>query len=1000
MATFEYAPAPESRAVVDIASSYGLFIGGEFVEARAARRSRRSTRPPRRSSPRSPRPARPTSTAPCAAARTAYTGVWSRMSGADRGKYLFRIARILQERAREFAVLESLDNGKPIKESRDVDVPARRGALLLPRRLGRQARLRLASAPTRARSASSARSSRGTSRCSCWRGRSRRPWPPATPSSSSRPRPPRSPRCSSPRSCQQADLPPGRRQHRHRRRRHRPGHRRPPRHRQARLHRLDRVGKMIARSIAGTRKKATLELGGKAANIVFDDAPIDQAVEGIVNGIFFNQGHVCCAGLAAARAGEHRRASVDDAPQAPPRRRCASATRSTRTPTSGAINSRKQLERIVELTAVGEAEGAERWDNGCELPSKGFWFRPTVFTGVSQTHRIAQEEIFGPVALGADLPHARTRRSPRPTTPPTACPPASGPRRAARILWMADQLRAGVVWANTFNKFDPTSAVRWLQGVRLRPRGRPPRPRGLRDDRGSSPVSTRVDVRKTYKLYIGGQFPRSESGRSYEVYAAPPASRRGATTRPPQFLANAAQGSRKDARDAVVAARKAQPRLGRRDGIQPRPGALPRRRGDGVAPAPARRRTSATARASPRAQADTARLGGRRPLGLVRRLVRQVHAGARRAQPRRRARTSTSRRPSRPVSWPSSRRRRRACSGSCRCSRRSSSRATPPSSSRARSGRCRPSPSPSASPPPTSRAAWSTSSPAAPPRSRRGSPRTATSTPSTSPARPAPRASCWGDLELAAADNLKRVLRPGGRGRRGGRARLDGHPRPVPAHGVPRDQDRLAPQGPVTDPARAGRRPRRAERRRQVAPRRPAPRRPRLAVVRLDDFYRDEDDPAMPRSEELGIVDWDHPDSWNRGAAARRPRDPRRAPAGRDAGLRHRRRAVPSGPEVVSAGPADLVLAEGIFAAEVIGDLRERGLLAAAYCVHHHRAGDVRPAAAARPVRAAQAAVDPRAPRAGAHARRAPRRRPPGVARRRAVAPGQTSSPGSLGSRG
>ena len=214
------------------------------------------------------------------------------------------------------------------------------------------------------------------------------------------------------------------------------------------------VGKMIARSIAGTRKKATLELGGKGANIVFDDAPIDQTVEGIVRGIFFNQGHVCCAGsrllvqetiadevvrrlqrrLATLRVGDPLDKNTD----------------------VGAINSRAQLDRITSLVDAGEAEGAERWDNGCPLPDKGFWFRPTLFSGVTQTHRIAQEEIFGPVlsVLTFRTPQEAVAKA---NNTPYGLSAGIWTEKGSRILWVADQLKAGVVWANTFNQFDPTS---------------------------------------------------------------------------------------------------------------------------------------------------------------------------------------------------------------------------------------------------------------------------------------------------------------------------------------------------------------------------------------------------------------------------------------------------------------------------------------------------------------------------------------------------------------
>jgi aldehyde dehydrogenase (NAD+) len=453
MPTFEYAPAPESRAVVDIASSYGLFIDGEFVEATGGAPFKTVNPATEEVLAEVSEASSDDVDAAVRAARTAYTRVWSRTSGADRGKYLFRIARILQERAREFAVLETLDNGKPIKEARDVDLPLAAAHFFY--HAGWADKLEHASL-----------------------GRDPRPlgvvgqivpwnfpllmlaWKIA-PALACGNTVVLKPAETTPLSallfadvCRQADLPPGVVNivtgagptgqaivdH--------PG--------------IDKlaftgstaVGKMIARSIAGTRKKATLELGGKAANIIFDDAPIDQAVEGIVNGIFFNQGHVCCAGsrilvqeniaeeldrrlkrrLATLRVGDPMDKNTD----------------------VGAINSRKQLDRIEEMVAVGEAEGAERWDSGCELPTNGFWFRPTVFSGVSQTHRIAQEEIFGPVVsvLTFRTPAEAVAKA---NNTPYGLSAGIWTEKGSRILWMADQLRAGVVWANTFNKFDPSS---------------------------------------------------------------------------------------------------------------------------------------------------------------------------------------------------------------------------------------------------------------------------------------------------------------------------------------------------------------------------------------------------------------------------------------------------------------------------------------------------------------------------------------------------------------
>jgi aldehyde dehydrogenase (NAD+) len=214
------------------------------------------------------------------------------------------------------------------------------------------------------------------------------------------------------------------------------------------------VGKQIARTVAGTGKKLTLELGGKAANVVFDDAPLDQAIEGIVNGIFFNQGHVCCAGSRLLV-----QESVADAVIGRLKDRLGTLRLGDpldKNTDIGAINSAQQLAKIRELSAAGEAEGAERWSPPCQLPARGFWFAPTVFTGVSQAHRIATEEIFGPVLSVLTF---RTPQEAVTKANNTAYGLSAGvwTDKGSRILWMARQLRAGVVWANTYNKFDPAS---------------------------------------------------------------------------------------------------------------------------------------------------------------------------------------------------------------------------------------------------------------------------------------------------------------------------------------------------------------------------------------------------------------------------------------------------------------------------------------------------------------------------------------------------------------
>ncbi|TQJ51826.1 aldehyde dehydrogenase family protein [Phycicoccus sp. SLBN-51] len=453
MPTFEYAPAPESRAVVNLKPSYGLFIGGEFTESEGGS-AFKSISP---SSEEVLAEVTEASSADVdravAAARRAFTGVWGRMSGADRGKYLFRIARILQERAREFAVLESLDNGKPIRESRDVDVPLAAAHFFY--HAGWADKLEYASLGPNPRAIGV------VGQVIPWNFPLLMLAWKIAPALAAGNTVVLKPAETTPLTallfaevCQQADLPAGVVNivtgagatgqaivdH--------PG--------------IDKlaftgstaVGKMIARSIAGTRKKATLELGGKAANIIFDDAPIDQAVEGIVNGIFFNQGHVCCAGSRLLV-----QESIAEEVEGRLKRRLGTLRVGDpldKNTDVGAINSKAQLERITELTAAGEAEGATRWSPECELPSKGFWFRPTVFTGVSQGHRIAQEEIFGPVlsVLTFRTPHEAVAKA---NNTPYGLSAGVWTEKGSRILWMADQLRAGVVWANTFNKFDPTS---------------------------------------------------------------------------------------------------------------------------------------------------------------------------------------------------------------------------------------------------------------------------------------------------------------------------------------------------------------------------------------------------------------------------------------------------------------------------------------------------------------------------------------------------------------
>ena len=453
MSAFEYAPALESTSIVIIADSYKLFINGKFVAPKSGKYFPTIN------------PATGKVLAKIAdanakdvdlavlAARNAYAKVWGKMPAAERGKYLYRIARILQERAREFAVLETLDNGKPIRESRDTDIPLVAAHFFY--HAGWADKLQhagLGDSPKPYGVIGQIIPWNFPMLMLAWKvapalatGNTVVLKPAETTSLTA---------LLFAEVCQQAGLPDGVVNivtgagatgsaivnH--------PG--------------IDKiaftgsteVGKLIATAIAGTKKSATLELGGKAANIIFDDAAIDEAVEGIVNGIFFNQGHVCCAGSRLlvqenihdevleklkVRMGHIRLGNPLD-----------------KNTDIGAINSAAQLAKIKELTAAGDSEGAERWSVPCEIPSEGFWFPPTLFTGVSQTHRIAREEIFGPVlsVLTFRTPQEAIEKA---NNTPFGLSAGIWSEKGSKILWTASKLRAGVIWANTFNKFDPAS---------------------------------------------------------------------------------------------------------------------------------------------------------------------------------------------------------------------------------------------------------------------------------------------------------------------------------------------------------------------------------------------------------------------------------------------------------------------------------------------------------------------------------------------------------------
>ena len=452
MTRWEYAPAPESTDVVSVREHYGLFIDGDWREPLSGEHLKTIN------------PATEEVLAAVAvagqqdidlavdAARSASKG-WQKLSGSERSKYLFRIARVIQERARELAVLETMNGGKPIKESRDVDVPLAAAHFFY--HAGWADKLEYAFPGRRAEPLGVAAQVI--------------PWnfpllmlawkiaPALATGNTVVLKPAETTSLTAlvfAEICDQVGLPPGVVNivtgagatgaalvaH--------------PNVDKVAFTGSTEVGKAIQRSIAGSGKKLSLELGGKAANVVFEDAPLDQAIEGVINGIFFNQGHVCCAGsrllvqesvaerfldklktrLATLRLGDPLDKNTD----------------------IGAINSREQLEKIRELVGAGSEQGAEIYQAPCELPERGFWFPPTVFTGVSQSHRIAQEEIFGPVLSVMTF---RTEEEAVEKANNTSYGLSAGvwTDKGSRILWMADRLKAGVVWANTFNRFDPAS---------------------------------------------------------------------------------------------------------------------------------------------------------------------------------------------------------------------------------------------------------------------------------------------------------------------------------------------------------------------------------------------------------------------------------------------------------------------------------------------------------------------------------------------------------------
>ena len=450
---WEYAASPESRDIVQLKSRYGLFVGGREIAPRTGKWF--TTVDPATEEPLAEiaRAGVEDVNHAVTIARRAFRREWGSLAGSERAKYLFRIARILQERSREFAVLESLDGGKPIRESRDVDVPLAAAHFWYyagwadkleyafpardPRPLGVAAQVIPWNFPLL---------------MLAWK---------IAPALAAGNTVVLKPASSTPLSalffadvCRQADLPPGvvniitgpgeiglaLVQH--------------PDVDKVAFTGSTAVGKTIGRAVAGTDKALTLELGGKAANIIFDDAPMDQAIEGVVNGIFFNQGEVCCAGS---------RLLVQESIAEPFIERLKDRLSTLRVGDPldkntdvGAINNAAQLAKIEELVEAGVAEGAEMYQPACELPARGWFVRPTLFTNVSQSSRIAQEEIFGPV-LSVITFRTPAEAIEKANNTPYGLSAGVWTEKGSRILNMVSRLRAGVVWANTFNRFDPTS---------------------------------------------------------------------------------------------------------------------------------------------------------------------------------------------------------------------------------------------------------------------------------------------------------------------------------------------------------------------------------------------------------------------------------------------------------------------------------------------------------------------------------------------------------------
>lgn len=447
------APAPESKEHITIKPQYELFIGGKWVKPKSGKYFDTINPATEQKLARIAEANEADVDAAVKAARKAYEGPWGRMPANERAKYIYRIARLMQEKARELAVIESMDGGKAIRESRDIDIPlaaahffyyagwadkipyAFPGKQTSPLGVAGQVipwnfPLLMASwklAPALACGNTVVLKPAETTSLTALKLAE---------------------------IIQEAGLPDGvvnivtgagatgAAVVNH------------PDVNKVAFTGSTNVGKLIQRSTAGSGKKLTLELGGKAANIIFADATIDQAVEGIINGIYFNQGHVCCAGS---------RLYVEEAVYDEVLHKLKHRMNSLvvgdpldKNTDIGAINSKEQLSTINKYLKIGQQEGSEMFQPACDLPSKGFWCPPTLFTNVAQSARIAQEEIFGPV-LAIQTFRTMDEVLQKANNTPYGLSAGVWTDKGSKIFNMTTKLRAGVIWANTFNKFDPTS---------------------------------------------------------------------------------------------------------------------------------------------------------------------------------------------------------------------------------------------------------------------------------------------------------------------------------------------------------------------------------------------------------------------------------------------------------------------------------------------------------------------------------------------------------------